>query len=65
MSLSETRRNMRIMALENAAEMIRGHLELGASADELGITEEEFNILEEENKKVGDRLMAMAEKLKK
>lgn len=64
MALSEARRRLRIQAYETAATMILGHLEAGATHDEVGLSEEEFFILEEENKKVAEKLFAMAEKLK-
>lgn len=63
MSLSKVRRNMRLLAIENAAQMINDHLSSGVQAEELGLSEYEFAILEEENVKISKRIMSFADKL--
>lgn len=65
MALSEKRRELRIMSIETAAQLIGSHLEYGATAEELNLEEEERDILEMENKRTKKILERMAEKLKK
>lgn len=62
MALSEARRKIRIESFRNAAEMIRGHLEIGEPPDEIGVTEDDF-LMEAENQRTAKLLEKMANKL--
>lgn len=65
MALSKKRRELRIMSIETAAQLIGSHLEFGATAEKLNLEEEERDILEIENKRTQKILEKLAEKLKK
>lgn len=65
MSLSDTRRAMRMAAITTAAEMIRSVGEEGSDHEDRDLTEEEHDIFLAECKNIAERLDRMAEKLDK
>lgn len=63
--LSDERREIRINAILNAAEMVSGHVETGMTHEDMGYTEDEFELYVIETKYVAMKLLKMAQKLMK
>lgn len=63
MSLSETRRKLRIQSLLSASDMIYDFHQGGMTPDEMDMTEDEFDIFCKENVRTSKLLLRLAGKL--
>lgn len=63
MSLSDTRRKLRIQSLLSASDMIHDMHQGGMTAEEMDMTEDEFEIFCQENVRTSKVLLKLAGKL--